>query len=155
MKRIFALVVLFGLGINASCQEAVPAAVEKAFTSKFAKATDVRWEMEKAGEWEAEFKLDGKKMSANFDDSGKWMETETRLAKSDLPAEALAAITDKYADFEIDEVEGVETPDFSGFEVELEKQNQKVEVLVTKDGTITLKKESGDDDDSEDDETDK
>ena len=53
--------------------------------------------------------------------------------------------------FEIDEVEFVEKPDFTGYEIALEKEETEVEVLVNKAGEITIKKVNVEDEDDEDD----
>lgn len=54
--------------------------------------------------------------------------------------------------FEIDEVEFVEKPDSTGYEIALEKEETEVEVLVTKAGKITIKKVNVEDEDDEDEE---
>ena len=40
-------------------------------------ATDVKWGKESAKEYEAEFRLNGNNVSANFGSDGAWVETET------------------------------------------------------------------------------
>jgi len=50
-------------------------------------------------------------MSANFDATGKWFETETEIKESDLPKEVSASVTKVFAGFKISEVAKTETPD--------------------------------------------
>ena len=43
--------------------KSAPEAVKTAFDSKFPEASDVKWDLEKENEWEAEFQLEGKILS--------------------------------------------------------------------------------------------
>jgi len=96
MKKIM-LLSLFAL---VSCATAFaanpPQAVLAAFQQKFPNAQDVDWSKEKNGDWEAEFELSGShEMSANFSADGRWIETETEIAFSELPAPVIAALRGK------------------------------------------------------------
>ena len=73
-----------------------PQAVLAAFQQKFPNAQDVDWSKEKNGEWEAGFELSGsQEMSATFAADGRWLETETEIAFSELPAPVLTALQGK------------------------------------------------------------
>ncbi|MEO6040197.1 MAG: PepSY-like domain-containing protein [Saprospiraceae bacterium] len=72
-----------------------PQAVATAFQQKFPNVTDVDWSQEKNGEWEAEFEQNEVDMSANFSADGKWLETETEIKISELPAPVRTALTGK------------------------------------------------------------
>ncbi|MBE9492388.1 MAG: PepSY-like domain-containing protein [Bacteroidetes bacterium] len=150
MKNLILFVFVVLLCITACGQISAPSAVQKAFDTKYPKAENIKWEQEEANDWEAEFKLDGKEMSAIFDNSGKWLETETEVKKKDLPAEVFKSLSIEFDGFEIDEVEFVEKPDFKGYEIALEKEETEVEVLVTKTGEITIKKVNAEDEDEDD-----
>jgi len=93
MKKIM----LLSLFVLVSCAAALaanpPEAVVAAFRQKFPTAKDVDWEKEKNGDWEAEFELPGvHEMSASFSQAGNWLETETEIAISELPAPVRAAL---------------------------------------------------------------
>ena len=88
----------------------VPAPVKQAFAKKFPAATDVKYEMEKK-DYEINFKDKGVEMSANFDASGKWLETETEIKGYDLPKEVSASVAKNFADFKVSEVVITETSD--------------------------------------------
>jgi len=96
MKKIvvllssFLLISLMG-NTQAITPDKVPAPVKQAFTKKFPAATDVKYEMEKK-DYEVTFKDKGASMSANYDATGKWLETETEIKESDLPKEITALI---------------------------------------------------------------
>ncbi|HSO89503.1 MAG TPA: PepSY-like domain-containing protein, partial [Draconibacterium sp.] len=113
-------------------------------------ATKVKWGMEDETEWEAEFKMDGKEMSASFDKEGKWINTEAKLTEKDLPANVLKAVQTAYAGWKIESVESYETPEMKGYELGVEKGKEELEILVTADGKITVKKESEEGEDEKD-----
>lgn len=135
---IFLIALLFGFVFTAISQVEVPAVVTDGFTKKFPTATKVKWEKENDTEFEAAFKMDGKSMTACFDDKGNWVETEWEVKVKKLPEAVVTAVTDKYPGFKIDVAEYCETPDFTGYEMEIEKSEGKEEVekeiQVSKDG---------------------
>lgn len=131
----------------------IPKTIQDAFKAKYPTAQKVEWEMEDTGEYEAEFKLDGKEMSANFNADGTWLETETEIKIKDLPQAVKDAIVAQFPDFEVEEAEQVETPDLGlAYEVELENEetDEEMEAVFSADGTL-LKKEmkQEDEDDKE------
>lgn len=72
-----------------------PAAVTQAFKEKFKTATQIKWGKEKNGDWEAEFTQDKQEMSANFSNTGAWLETEMEMAFDALPAGVKSALKGK------------------------------------------------------------
>lgn len=153
MKNQMLLITLV-LGFSFSCisQIEVPANIQDGFSKKFPTAKKVKWEKENDSEFEASFKMDGKTMSANFDNNGNWLETEWEIKLIELPEAVKTAVAQQYPGFEIDEAEYLESPDFTGYEMEIEKSEGKQEVekeiQVSKDGqTIKeLAKESDEED---------
>jgi hypothetical protein len=141
MKTTILVLSFFVFSLVASAQKTPPAAVSKAFSQKFQKAEKVKWAMEEANEWEAEFMLSGKETSASFDPAGKWLETETEIEKSELPAAVKAAIDKQFAGAKMGEVSQLESPEFSGYEIALKMKGKNMEVQATKDGKLTVKEE--------------
>ena len=87
MKNLFILVIVFSLSTySAFSQKNPPENVRKEFSKKYASAQSVKWDSEEANEWEAEFKMNGKNMSACFDMSAKWIESETEISLKELPS---------------------------------------------------------------------
>jgi len=88
MKKLLIITYsIFAMGMAGCSQKInVPAAVTKAFNSRYPGATNVKWGKENAKEFEAEFKLNGDNVSANFGADGSWVETETVIKVTDLPA---------------------------------------------------------------------
>lgn len=96
MKKVFFLLAFTLVsGFTAFAQKNPPSAVITAFKQKFSNVREVKWGREKNGEWEAEFEQNGVDMSANFNDAGKWLETETEIKIADLPAAVKSALGDK------------------------------------------------------------
>ena len=117
----------------------VPAPVKEAFAKKFPGATDVKYEMEKK-DYEINFKDKGVEMSANFDATGKWLETETEIKVSDLPKEVSASVAKNFAGFKISEIAKTETPDKGLiYEMDLKKDKEGFEVQFSPKGDILKK----------------
>ena len=117
----------------------VPAPVKEAFAKKFPAATDIKYEMEKK-DYEINFKEKGVEMSANFDATGKWLETETEIKESDLPKDVSASVVKNFAGFKISEVAKTETPDKDLiYEMDLKKDKEGFEVQFSPKGDILKK----------------
>ena len=131
------LVALFSVFVISCCNQQKVETPEKVLTSfekMFPAATDIEWEMENENEWEAEFLMDGKEGSACFTIDGEWVETEYEVES--LPETIETIINETYPGFEINEIEIVESPEFNGYEIELEKGEEELEIHVTNQGEI-------------------
>ncbi|MEI8113930.1 MAG: PepSY-like domain-containing protein [Bacteroidia bacterium] len=142
MKTTLLVLCLFVICLATNAQKTPPVAVSKAFAEKFKSAEKVKWSMEEATEWEAEFKLNGKEASASFDLAGKWLETELGIEKSELPAAVKDAINKQYSAAKIRECNNIDSPAFTGYEIALNDKGKKFEVQVTKDGKLKVSEES-------------
>ncbi|MEZ4804632.1 MAG: PepSY-like domain-containing protein [Bacteroidia bacterium] len=121
--------------------EEVPTAVKAAFSAKYPKAQKVEWEAEEDNTYEADFKLYKINYSASFDQTGKWLETETEIKVSELPEAVANAIKTNYPEYKIEEAELVETHDRGTvYEVDIEKGEEAFSLEISSTGTI-LKKE--------------
>jgi hypothetical protein len=119
--------------------EKVPVPVKQAFAEKFPTATNIKYEMEKK-DFEINFKDKGVEMSANFDATGKWMETETEIKQAELPKEVSAAVTRNFVGFKISGIAKVESPTKGLFyEMYLKKDNEAYEVEFSPKGDILAK----------------
>jgi hypothetical protein len=101
-----AALLLSAATFRASAQTA-PAAVKKAFATRYPTATAIEWEKEGAN-WEAEFK-DGKtEMSAVFTAAGQFKEVEREVALTALPATVAPYINAHYPGQKIKEAARIE-----------------------------------------------
>ena len=130
------MILTFGLTLSASGQKEAPEAVKKAFTQKYAAAKSVKWDKESANEWEAEFKLNGKEMTAAYDNSGKWLETETEISEKELPAAVIATLNKEFSGYKKGEIAIVENPDMKGFEIGLKNGTSAMEIVIDDNGKV-------------------
>ena len=118
-------------------KDKVPAAVQSAFQAKFPNAREIKWEMEGASEYEANFRSAAGEQSAKFDKGAKWQETETEIAANDLPKEVTQTISTQYAGYKVKEYEKVETNDQGLiYELEMAKAADKIEVRFSPNGKM-------------------
>lgn len=121
MKKVLMCLVI---ALICSCTFAItpPKAVSEAFMKKFPTALKVSWGKESLKEWEAEFTLNGEKISANFGQDGTWLETEQEIKASDLPKAVLSNVKIKFANWKIAEADKTETAKHGTiYEVDLKK----------------------------------
>jgi hypothetical protein len=140
MKRILLSAFVVGLILMTCEQSPAPSSeIQSAFSKKFTAVKKLKWKQED-NEWEAEFRQNEKEMSASFDNSGNWLETETKIKKKDIPSDIFKAINLKFDGWEMEEIERIEKPDFKGYEIVLENKEPETEILVSDTGEITIKK---------------
>ena len=135
MKNIILILVLV-LTASYTFAGTAPEAVKKAFNTKYPNITDVKWDKENAKEWEAEFTMNGNKLSANFMEDGTWVETEQVITADQLPKAVADAIKKAYPDWKIKEADKTETAK-NGliYEADLKLGSKKKEVAFKEDGT--------------------
>lgn len=144
MKKLSLLVAGCLMAGVLSCQEkskekeeVVPEAVQQAFQKKYPGENDPDWEQDDHGYWESHFKKDGEKYRADFNADGSWVETENDIKKEELPEAIKKVIQDKYAEYEITEVEHVENAEKGEFyDVEFKQKGKNLDVMFRKDGSI-------------------
>jgi hypothetical protein len=150
MKNIFILVFLFSLiSVSALSQKNTPENVKKEFSDKYPAAQSIKWSSEEANEWEAEFNINGKKMSACFDNSPKWIESETVISDKELPVAVVHTLNKDFQGFKKGSVELYESPSMKGYEMRLKKGEKSLEVIFDNNGVV-LKKTDLKEEDEED-----
>ncbi|SDS39659.1 PepSY-like domain-containing protein [Christiangramia echinicola] len=126
-----------------SCQEKndkkedAPEAVKMAFQTKYPGENDPDWEQDEHGYWESHFKQDGEKYRADFNADGTWVETENDIKKKNLPDAIKKVIEEQYSDYEITEVEHVQSAKKGEFyDVEFKQKGKNKDVMFREDGSI-------------------
>lgn len=142
-KNLFVLLCAATMSMSASAQKIatnkVPASITTAFKSKFPSATHIVWEKENA-DYEANFKVNGKEMSASFDNSGNWLETETELKVADLPAAVQQILKKDFANYKVNEASQIESvKNGNSYEAEIAKGKETFDVLFASDGKVISK----------------
>ena len=113
-----------------------PVKVQKAFEAKFPDAVDVKWGKENSKEWEANFALNGVKMSANFKTTGDWVETESQIDVSALPEAVTAEIKRLHPNGEITAAYKIDSAkDGTKYEADVKTGKKTAEVFLKEDGT--------------------
>ena len=114
-----------------SCSEndVAPTQVQDAFAAKYPNATNVKWEKEK-DEWEAEYFMDGKEYSSNYNETGTWLETENDLQLNEVPSETVALLHEEYTNADIEEVELSVTPEGTFYEFKINIEGNDLEVVI-------------------------
>jgi Putative beta-lactamase-inhibitor-like, PepSY-like len=114
-----------------------PEAVKAAFKQRFPTVTKARFDKEGNGEYEAGFKMNGIKMSANFTADGTWRETESEIGAAALPATVTQSIAAKYPKATIVGGAKIETADNgTRYEADLRTGLKKAEVLFDESGNV-------------------
>jgi len=140
MKNLIILAIAFAFtSVSAFSQKNPSEIVKKEFSKKYPTAQSVKWDSEEKNEWEAEFTMDGKKMSASFDDSGKWIESETPISEKELPASVVNTLNKDYLGYKKGHIEIFESPAMKGFEIGLKKGDTSLEVVFDNNGKIIKK----------------
>ncbi len=136
MKKIFfvAMALLCTYATNCTAGKP-PSAVIAAFNQKFPNATNVKWEKENRHEYEAEFTWQNKNLSANFNDTGAWLETESPISFSLLPEKVRSAFNVSHPGATLKAVAQIEYSDGSiKYEVELKKGAKTIELFYNENG---------------------
>lgn len=119
----------------------VPELVKKEFTKKYPAATKVKWSLEKAGEYEAEFNMNKKEMSVVIDEKGHLIEIETEIKEAELPQALKATLAKDFAGYKIDECEKAEAKGVVTYEMEARKDKIEYELVFDSKGKLLKKEE--------------
>lgn len=140
MNHVLPTLLMLSLSMNACGQELsdadVPQAVKATFQKQFPGVAKVKWELEDRAKYEANFHQNGTGTSATFDASGSWLETETEVKETDLPAPVRATLAARYAGYTVSGFERVQTPEGLAYELEAEKGERTLEVQFAADGAV-------------------
>ena len=138
MKKIILLSLLVLRMITFSFAGNAPEVVTSAFNKKFPKATVLKWDKENAHNYEAQFVWSGVNYSANFNDKGEWLETESPLTFKELPEKVQAAFTSLHNGEKVKAVSQIETAKGTiKYEVEIKKGIKTIELFYLADGRKT------------------
>ncbi len=159
MKKIILTSVLALFILSANAQEknehskcckkiVVPESVKKAFSDKYPEVKKVKWDLEKPGQYEAEFKLAKVKTSVLIDENGAVLEVENEINRKDLPQAVQNTLKTDFSGYEIEEVEKVVANGVVTYEMDAEQGNEEFELVFDVNGKLLSKeveKEDGND----------
>lgn len=134
-KIILVAVALISAGATGFAQIKTPSAVTTAFQQRFPNATQIKWDKENAHEYEATFEWNGEKRSANYTDTGEWLETESPISFHELPENVKVAFNVAHQGASVKAVSKIETAKgISKFEIEFKQGLRTFERFYTADG---------------------
>ncbi len=137
-KLILPLLMTITLGAYtvAYAQKMPTKSVQKAFNKKFPNAQNVKWGMENAHEYEADFMNKGQQMSANFKTNGKWVETEQDISIKALPNKIKEAINHDYPGVKLKDAAHIWNQNGQRYEIDAEVKENNMEVVYSANGKL-------------------
>ncbi len=143
MKKLKVIGIALIVSAQLSAQDVdidnVPMEVMGMFNQYYAEATHVTFEMEN-GNYEVDFKMEGKDYTSLFTTKGDWIETKYDIMVSELPKSVSQSIEKTYPEYKIDDIEKIETPnDGNKYKVEIEKGATEMHLLLNEKGEILKK----------------
>ncbi len=134
----FIISLLISLSALYSCaQQDSRELAEKNFAEKYSNATEVEWSTDDHGNYEAQFKDGKRELRADYDRSGKWLETEESVKMEDLPEAVKKTIEDDYDKDEIAEIEWVDHHKKGIFyDVEFKDEGKNDDVEIDESGKV-------------------
>jgi hypothetical protein len=121
----------------------VPASVKNSLNQNFG-VTIATWDKE-GEDYEANFKVQGKKASVVFSPTGIILETENTIDQSSLPASVKTTLEKDYAGYKIEEAEKITSKGVIQYEAKVEKGEKSFELLFDVDGKLLKKEEEHED----------
>lgn len=116
-------------------QDKVPAQVRETFSQMYPSAAPT-WEME-YGMYKAEWHEGGDDIDAWFMPNGDWKCTDRNMRRAGLPEAVTNYINTNYAGYYVDDVDYMEVPGDSYYDIELERNGYPdVELWIRADGTV-------------------
>ena len=105
--------------------EQVPEAVKQAFLARFPAVKATEWKEKADKIYEAEFTLKGTEITAMFDSTGKWLETESAIDPAKVPKVVSAAAATQFKGYKVIETQSVQRWDEQHLIYELHFENAK------------------------------
>jgi len=144
MKKIiclfsaFLLIGMLGYSQDVTTDK-VPAQVSAAFAKKFPAATEVKYVMVKKN-YAANFKDKEAEMTASFSPTGRWIDTKTKIAETDLPKKVAKSIKKNFKGFTMSNLVTVETVSVKlCYEMEMKDDKQGYTVQLSPKGDVLRK----------------
>lgn len=130
IKMLCFVLFVFSLSVKCAMSQSddgkIPSVVKSAFESKYPNAKDLEWEIDSNGYFEAQFEENDEKYRADFEKSGKWIETEASIKYKHLPKAVQDAVEREYDKDDVKEVEQVDHHQKGIFyDVEIDEKGKK------------------------------
>jgi len=116
----------------------VPPVVRQAAQARFPAAQAVAWKLKSDKNYEAEFTLKGTEIAAKFDAAGKWLETESAIARSQVPKAVRTAAAKQFPGYKVTERQTVQrcNEEHLIYELHLESAGEIVKAQFSAGGKV-------------------
>lgn len=137
---LFVLLLTTGVvfaGCNPKNRYRPDAKIVNAFNAKYPKSSRVEWE-QKQGYYVAEFQENGIETEAWFDNTGKWIMTESNLKYNSLPLPIRENFEKStYNNWKKEDIDKIERPGMNPvYIIEVEKEGQDTDLYYSENGTL-------------------
>lgn len=116
-------------------KEEVPANLISSFEKEFTNVSDVEWEKD-MDNYKVEFDLDRQEQEVWYTPNGKEVKREVEIMSSQLPNSILSTLKNKFASFEIEDIEMTTINNEVTYEVEVENSNKEMVLTLDKNGKV-------------------
>lgn len=116
----------------------IPALVMKGFEAKYPGVRPGFW-LKEENHFQAQFELKGKRMSAEFNKAGRWINSETVMTEDDLPNRTYNHIRNRYKGYDIGAIILEESPAGNFFEVDIYKEEDEQTLIFDSRGSFVRK----------------
>ncbi|PZW42669.1 MULTISPECIES: PepSY-like domain-containing protein [Mesonia] len=116
-------------------KEEVPANLISSFEKEFTNVSDVEWEKD-MDNYKVEFDLDRQEQEVWYAPNGKEVKREVEIMSSQLPNSILSTLKNKFASFEIEDIEMTTINNEVTYEVEVENSNKEMVLTLDKNGKV-------------------
>lgn len=137
------ILICISAGAQTLTMDRVPKDVQHAFHAKYPGAQQESWQLAGSNLFQVGFFSAKKALTARFDNTGKWLATETDVTNGQLPRQVSNAIPKNFPGFDIQTILQIESPDGTlTYEAVVFKGKENYDVIFSDKGEI-LKKEAG------------
>jgi hypothetical protein len=151
MKIKLLVLAIFLFPIALSAQD-IPSNVKQKATELYPNATNVKWDVEGKGQYEASLTDNGIDMSLLFDDNANLLATETKMNVDQLPRNVRDYVAANYSGMDITEAAKiVDSKGVTTYEAEVYDGKKHKDVLFDKNGNPLKKSDKDDDEEDEED----
>lgn len=137
ISLVASLILLTGIAAAQQLKEdSVPAVVKKTCKEKFPSVNKIEWKLKSDKNYEAEFTQNGAELAVKFSSDGKWLETESEIKDSQVPAAVKNSIAKDFPGYKVIELQSVEAVGAKelAYEIHVKKEKEVVKVQYSPDG---------------------
>jgi len=124
----------------------IPVQVKKSFEQRYPNAKAVNWSFNQDDKlWDVVYEKEALEYSSSFSEAGDWLQTDINIKITELPDAVMNTLREQFLEYDIEEIERLETPEglFYEIEVGLEEGSEErdYELTISQDGTVIMQKE--------------